>query len=60
VFVFRHSRRTSTDFPTKLAVLTVLAGEVEEKVDFARRVGRSGIVVVEAGVVRHNDDHVLF
>jgi hypothetical protein len=45
-----------------VAVLTVCAGEVEEEVDFARRVGRV-ITVVEAGdtdVVRHSDEQVLF
>jgi hypothetical protein len=58
----------STDFPTKsnrsrVAVLTVFAGEVEEEVVFARRVGCVGAVVIEAGdadVVRHSDEHVLF
>jgi len=41
----------------------VFAGEVEEEVDFARRIGRVGADVVEAGdadVVRHSDKHVLF
>jgi hypothetical protein len=57
-----------TELPTKsnrsrVAVLTVFAGEVEEKVVFARRVSRVGAVVVEAGdtdVVRDSDEHVLF
>jgi hypothetical protein len=38
-----------------------LAGEVEEEVNFARRIGRIGTVVVfEADVVQHSDEHVLF
>jgi len=40
--------------------LTVLAGVVEEEVDVARRVSRMSTVVVEADVVRHSDEHVLF
>jgi hypothetical protein len=63
--VFRHSRRTSTEYRTKshrsqIAGLRVFAGEIEE-VSFTRRVGRVS-TVVEAGatdVVRNSNKHVL-
>jgi len=54
----------SSEFPTKsnrscIAVSMVLAGEVEEEVDFTRHVGRIGTVIVEPDVVRHSNEHVL-
>jgi hypothetical protein len=42
---------------SRVAVLTVFAGEVEE-VDFVRRVGRVGTGIVD--VVRDGNEHVLF